>query len=99
MMPAFRFYPKSRLSTESRFIVSPAPPPTSLFHIYLRGDWEALNARRDQIARERRIWITHGFGPARIPGYADAELHFGHDSDTLSDDEAAGAAFALVGSA
>jgi len=40
--------------------------------------------------------VTHGFGPARIPGYCDAELHFGAQSDALSDDDAFHAVTALV---
>jgi len=87
----------ARLSKDPRLIVSPLPPPTSLFHIYLRAEPEALAARRDQIARERRIWVTHGFGTGRVPGYSEAEIHLVAESDSLSDEEAADAVLALLG--
>ncbi|WP_394829673.1 threonine aldolase family protein [Pendulispora albinea] len=85
-----------RLSKDPRLIVSPVPTPTNLFHIYVRGERKELNEKRDRIARERRIWVTHGFRPARVPGYCDAELHLSASSDGLEDDEMAAAVLALV---
>jgi len=87
----------ARLAQDPRWIVSPAAPPTSLFHVYLKGDPDALRERRDQIARDQRVWVTHGFGRARVPGYVDMELHLAEGSDPLSDDDAARAVLALLG--
>lgn len=86
----------ARLAKDPRLVVSPSPPSTSLFHIYLRGDPQALNARRDQVARDRKIWVTHGFSRARVPDWADAELNLGPGSDAVTDEEAAEAVLAVI---
>jgi threonine aldolase len=86
----------ARIAADPRAIVAPAPTPTALFHVYLRGEPADLERRRDAIARERGIWVTHGFGKARVPGFADAELHVAEGIDAISDDEAARAVLALL---
>lgn len=86
-----------RIARKPDVIVGTMPPPTSLFHIYARGEPEDFMKRRDAVARDRGIWVVHGIGRARIPGFVDIELHLAEASDPLSDDEAAAAALAVLG--
>src|SRR5215470_8642228 len=86
----------ARLARNPRLIVGAAPVPTNLFHVYVRAEPDELERRRDAVARDRGIWVTHGFGAARVPGYADAELHLAEGSDGISDDEAAAAAETIL---
>lgn len=86
----------TRLAQDPRIVVAPTAPATNLFHLYLRGDPDALRARRDAIAAERKVFVCHGFGRARVPGYVDIELQPGAASDALTDAECADAVLALL---
>jgi len=56
----------------------------------------ASGKKREQIARDHKIWIAHGAGRARAPGYLDIELPPGADSEALTEDEVAAALRALL---
>lgn len=85
-----------RIARLPQVTVGPSPVPTSLFRLYLRGDPQQLSSKRDTIARERGIWVTHGFERSRVPGFVETELHIAAGIDPLTDDEAARAVEALV---
>ena len=68
-------------------VVAPDPVPTNMFRLYLRGTPEAFRERRDQVARDRGIWVTWGFSPAKVPGIVECELQLAEASDPLKDDE------------
>ena len=86
----------ARLAKDPRFIVAPAVPPTNLFHIYAQIDPALFGKKREQIARDHKIWVAHGAGRARVPGYLDIELQPGADAESISDDEAVAALQALL---
>ena len=84
------------LKKDSRLALAPDPVPTNMFRLYFRGTPEALRERRDKIAKERGIWVTWGFSPARVPGFVECELQLVEASDPLTDEEAASAVLALL---
>lgn len=87
------------LKKDARVVVAPDSVPTNMFRLYLRGTPEAFGERRDQVAKERGIWVTWGFPPARIPGFVECELQLAGDSDPLKDDEALAAVSTVVSAA
>lgn len=86
----------ARLAKQPRFIVAPVVPPTNLFRLYVQMDPAAFGTKREQIARDHKIWIAHGAGRARVPGFLDIELQPGGDAEAITDDEAVAALEALL---
>ncbi|MFY0531094.1 hypothetical protein [Nannocystis pusilla] len=86
----------AQLAKDTRFIVAPEVPPTNLFHVYARIDAAEFPKRLEQVARDHKIWVTHGAARARVPGFLDIELQPGADAETLTDDEAVAAMQALL---
>jgi threonine aldolase len=84
------------LRKDGQLVVAPDPVPTNMFRLYLRGAPEVLRERRDQVAKERGIWVAWGFPAARVPGFVECELQLAGDSDALKDDEALAAVKAVI---
>jgi len=84
------------LRKDSRLVVAPDPVPTNMFRVHLRGSADALTERRDRVAKERGIWVTWGFSPSRVPGFAECEFQLVEASDSLGDEEAASAVMAVL---
>jgi threonine aldolase len=73
------------LAADPRLVVLPRPAQTNLFRVFLRGDAAEFSRRRDRIAREESIWLTHGFGQTRVPGVIETELQVGEGLTNLDD--------------
>lgn len=84
------------LRKDGQLVVAPNPVPTNMFRLYLRGASEVLRERRDQVAKERGIWVAWGFSAARVPGFVECELQLAGDSDALKDEEALAAVKAVI---
>jgi threonine aldolase len=84
------------LAADSRLVVLPRPVQTNLFRVFLRGDPAEFSRRRDRIAREDSIWLTHGFGQTRVPGIAETELQVGEGLAGLDDAQAVRAFLRLL---
>jgi threonine aldolase len=84
------------LRKDGQLVVAPDPVPTNMFRLYLRGSSDVLRERRDQVAKERGIWVAWGFPPARVPGFVECELQLNGDSDAIKDDEALAAVKAVI---
>ena len=87
------------LRKDARAVVAPDPVPTNMFRLYLRGTPDAFREKRDQVAKERGIWVAWGFPPARVPGFVECELQLAADSDPIKDDEALAAVTSVVAAA
>lgn len=79
------------LSQHERATVLPDPPHTSMFHLRLEGDAEALLAARDRVASETGIWLFGGLKPIEGEEACTTELSMGPASLALGDEELAGA--------
>lgn len=69
--------------------VVPDPPQTPLFHVHLRGDRPAMEARALELAQERRVWVLRRLEPSVVPGVCSTELHLGEAALEVSPAEAA----------
>lgn len=74
------------LATVEGITVRPTEPATPMMHLLLRGDIEALTARRDRIAQEDKFWLG-GILESEVPGAALLEMAAGDSTMTLTDDE------------
>ena len=54
--------------------VTPSPPQTNMFHVYVRGDRERLQDAAAVIARENDLRILPVWNKTEIPGFAMSEL-------------------------
>jgi threonine aldolase len=57
--------------------VLPAPPQTSMFHLFFARDASAVQAAALKQAREQHVWTWGGFGQTEVPGTAATELSVG----------------------
>lgn len=76
-------------SGHSRASVIPDPPQTSMFHLKLKGEEEALLEARDRVARETGIWLFNNLKKIEGQSAMRTELSMGAASLTLNDDELA----------
>jgi threonine aldolase len=81
-----------------RASVLPDPPHTSMFHLQLEGDVEALLAARDRAARETGIWLFTKLRPAENGEAARTELSMGPASLEIQDAALREAIAVLLGS-
>ncbi len=82
-----------------RASVAPYPPHTSMFHVRLEGEPDALVAARDRAARETGIWLFSKMQPIEGEAAVRIELSMGTASLALTDGEIAGAITSLLGNA
>jgi threonine aldolase len=76
--------------------VAPVEPQVNMFHLYLRGTPDELDARHLAHARAHGVWLTGRFSPAPLPGYASFEAYIGDNALELTDEELAAALHALT---
>jgi hypothetical protein len=69
--------------------VVPSPPQTPLFHLYLRGEAEALRQRALDLAEAQRVWLFNRASPTPVPGVQLVELTVGEPALEVAPDEAA----------
>jgi threonine aldolase len=68
-------------------IVVPNPPHTNMFHLFIHGEAEELEARAHAIARERGIWVFARLAPTVMPVVWKWEFVVGDATADVSDDE------------
>jgi threonine aldolase len=68
----------------------PDPPQTNMFHLYLRGDRERLEAAALRIAREKSTWLFYPLRPSILPNHYKIELTIGDAALDLSNEEISG---------
>jgi hypothetical protein len=68
------------LSQFDQITILPDPPHVNFFHLYIRGDAEALTERHLELAKETGIFIFRGLQPAPVPGLAVTELQIAENS-------------------
>jgi threonine aldolase len=74
------------LSAVDGLTVRPCEPPTPMMHLLLRGPVAALSTRRDDIARDDRVWLG-GILDSDVPGSALLEVGVGDATMNLGEDE------------
>jgi len=55
----------------------PNPPQVNMFHLYLNRSAERLNAARDEIARENKIWAANRFQTMATENSSYTEIYVG----------------------
>lgn len=68
--------------------VQPVPPPTNMFHCYLRVPPETLAGRVSAIAREQGVWTILRTAPTAIDGITKWEISAGDAALALGPDRA-----------
>ncbi len=68
----------------------PSEPQTPMMHLLLKGGVEALNAKRDRIAQDDKLWLG-GILDSDPPGQGLLEVSVGDATMTLSDADAVAA--------
>ncbi len=71
------------LSQFDRITVLPNPPHVNFFHLYIRGDAEALNQRHDELAQETGTFVLYRLQPAAVPGLVVTEMRFEKNAMTF----------------
>jgi threonine aldolase len=67
--------------------VSPDPPHTNAFWLYLPGDHERLVQSALALASARRVWLFDRIEPTSAPGVSSAEVQIGDAASKIKDDE------------
>lgn len=69
--------------------ITPNPPQTNMFHLFIRRDanklWQALT----ELAEEKRIWGLYGLQAAQVPGWQMTEFVVGDATLDLATEEIA----------
>jgi len=47
----------------------PSPPPTNMFHLFLKGERAALERALLEVAAESGVWLFHPLRPCQLPGH------------------------------
>lgn len=79
-MPAFRTAAREiagRLATVESIDILPDPPHTNTFHVFIRGDREALEASAHAYAREHGIFVFGRLAPTVFPDLSKWEFVVG----------------------
>ena len=69
--------------------IVPDPPHTNTFHLYVRGEREAIEARAYALARERSIWALRKLAPTPVPALWKWEFVVGDATFDFTPAEAA----------
>jgi threonine aldolase len=77
----------ARLATIDGVDVVPGPPHTNTFHVFLRGDREALEARAHAYAREHGTFVFARLAPTAVPALQKWEFVVGDATMALSVDD------------
>jgi threonine aldolase len=86
----------AKMLGESGVAVTPSIPQTPMFHICARADVATVIAKRDEIARDVRIWVTGWIKQVSNQEFVAAEIQPGPWSDALTDEEAVAAMVTLT---
>jgi threonine aldolase len=70
--------------------VLPSPPPTNMFHLFIRGERAALERALLEVAAESGVWLFHPLRPCQLPGYWMTEWVVGDAGLDVPADETAG---------
>jgi len=76
-----------RLGALERLDIVPNPPHTNMFHIFIRGERDELEARAHAIAKERGVWSFGRLDPPVSPRLWMWEFVVTEATFDLSDDE------------
>jgi threonine aldolase len=68
----------------------PDPPQTNMFHLFIKGDRDALERALLQVAAETGVWPFHPLRPCQVPGYWVTEWVVGDAGLDVSPEETAG---------
>jgi threonine aldolase len=68
--------------------VAPDPPQTTMFHLHLPGEPQALQERALDLAEEHGVWLFHRVAPSVVPGVCKLELNVGEPALEISPEEA-----------
>lgn len=77
----------SALSTLAFVRIKPTVPHVNMFHVFVRGEAEALDAAHLAMAKTEGLWITGRFSPTRTPGWCSFETYTGDAALEVSDEE------------
>jgi threonine aldolase len=88
----------ARLATIDGVDVVPDPPHTNTFHVFLRGDREALEARAHAYARDHGTFVFARLAPTVVPALQKWEFVVGDATTALSIDDVERAVRDVVGS-
>ncbi len=77
--------------------VQPVPPPTNMFHCYLRVPPERLAKRVAAIARKHGVWTILRTAPTAIDGITKWEISAGDATLALGPERARAVLEALLG--
>ena len=67
--------------------VVPNPPPTNMFHLYLRAPCERIMPAVVEIAREHGVWLMNQAAPTALPGFSRLEVTVGDATLDLTAEE------------
>lgn len=67
----------------------PSPPPTNMFHLFIRGERAALERAMLEVAAETGVWLLHPLRPCQLPGHWMAEWVVGDAGLDVSPGETA----------
>jgi len=67
--------------------ISPDPPQTNAFQIYLPGERTRLERAALELAQGERVWLFNGFSETPVPPLTMAEVTIGEAADDLEDEE------------
>ncbi len=65
----------------------PNPPQVNMFHLYINRAAEKLNAARDRIAEENKIWAANRFLTTALDNLSYTEIYVGEGLLRIEDDE------------
>ncbi len=68
--------------------VQPAPPPTNMFHAYLRASGDILTDRAQRLARDQSIWTMRAPAPTAVEGIVKWEINVGDATLALGPERA-----------
>lgn len=67
----------------------PEPPQTNMFHLFIRGERDALERALLEVAAETGVWLFHPLRPCQLPGHWMAEWVVADASLDVAPDETA----------
>lgn len=65
----------------------PNPPQVNMFHLYFDASTEKLNAARDEIAEEDKIWTANRFQTTTLQNLSYTEIYVGEGLLQIKDEE------------
>lgn len=69
--------------------VLPQPPQTNMFHLFIRGNRDALEQALLEVSAETGVWLFHPLRPCQLPGHWMIEWVVGDAGLDITPDETA----------